>query len=78
MDTNLDRIQMVCVYPSKSKKIRKHFQALELGSHGYTLRNAPGVVLATQHSPKQQQVYFGAGVDEEPVLLGSWHEFVLC
>jgi len=37
---------MVCLYPNKLKSIRKHFQALELDSHGYTLRNTPSVALA--------------------------------
>lgn len=46
MDTNLERIQIVCVYPSKLKSVKKHFQVLELGSYGYTIRNSPGVALA--------------------------------
>lgn len=40
LDTNLNKIYMVCVYPSKLKSIRNNFQALELGSDGYMVRNA--------------------------------------
>lgn len=56
MDTNLERIEMVSVYPSKLKNIRMHFQALELGLYGYIVRNTRGAAPSTQHSPRQQQV----------------------